>query len=39
MGTETARLFFKVIEKGKKFNEQIILSTELVVQESSVRSK
>lgn len=35
MGQEAARLFFKCIENGAGFTEQVILQTELVVRESS----
>jgi len=35
MGQEAARLFFKCIENGAGFTEQVILQTELVMRESS----
>lgn len=37
MGREAARLFFNSIEKGSSYYEQVILHTELVVRESSVK--
>ena len=36
MGQEAARLFFNSIEKGRSYNENIVLYTELVVRESSM---
>lgn len=38
MGTEAAKLFFQVIEKGKNFKKQVVLQTDLVVRESSKKS-
>jgi LacI family transcriptional regulator len=38
MGQEAARLFFKWIEKGTSFTERIVLPTELVIRESSLKS-
>lgn len=35
MGQEAARLFFKRVDTGKNFAEQIVLNTELVIRESS----
>ena len=37
MGQEAARLFFNSIEKGSSYHEKVILHTELVVRESSVK--
>jgi DNA-binding LacI/PurR family transcriptional regulator len=37
MGREAARLFFECIKKGKNFNEQVVLQTEMVVRDSSVK--
>lgn len=37
MGQEAANLFFQQIENGKKRNKQIVLKTELVVRESSLK--
>lgn len=39
MGKEAARLFFECIEKGKNFNEQVVLQTEMVVRDSSVKHR
>ncbi|MEX0988220.1 MAG: LacI family DNA-binding transcriptional regulator [Bacteroidales bacterium] len=38
MGEESARLFFKWIEIGTSFTERVVLPTELVIRESSVKS-
>lgn len=38
MGQEAARLFFKWIENGASFTEQIVLPTELVIRKSSIRN-
>jgi len=38
MGQEAARLFFKWKEYGKPFSQHIVLPTELVIRESSVKS-
>lgn len=37
MGQQAAKLFFQVIQKKSNFEQQIILKTELVVRESSVK--
>jgi DNA-binding LacI/PurR family transcriptional regulator len=37
MGQEAARLFFKWLEKGASFTENVVLPTELVIRESSVK--
>lgn len=37
MGKEAANLFFKSIKMGKGFTEKIVLTTELVVRESSIK--
>lgn len=37
MGQEAARLFFKWLEKGTSFSEKVVLPTELVIRESSVK--
>jgi DNA-binding LacI/PurR family transcriptional regulator len=39
MGQEAARLFFKWLDNGTQFSENIILPTELVIRESSVKVK
>lgn len=39
IGKVAAELFFKLIEKGGSFSENIVLLTELVVRESSIRKK
>ncbi len=39
MGKEAAKLFFRWKEKGQGFSERIILPTELVVRESSMKKK
>ncbi len=36
MGREAANLFFRLIEKGSNFKQQIVLETELIVRESSI---
>jgi DNA-binding LacI/PurR family transcriptional regulator len=38
MGQEAARLFFKWVEKGSSFTERIVLPTELVIRNSSVKN-
>jgi DNA-binding LacI/PurR family transcriptional regulator len=38
MGQKAARLFFKCIEKGSSFTEQVVLLTELVIRKSSVKN-
>ena len=38
MGQEATRLFFRWIDKGRPFSKNIILPTELVIRESSVKS-
>lgn len=39
MGQEAARMFFRWIEKGRLYGEKVILPTELVIRESSVKQK
>jgi len=39
MGQETANLFFQLLEKGNSFNKQVVLKTELVIRESSLKTK
>lgn len=39
MGQQAARLFFRRIEKGTDFREKIILDTQLIIRESSVKSE
>lgn len=39
MGQEAARLFFNCIEQGRSYNENVVLHTELVVRESSVKKQ
>jgi LacI family transcriptional regulator len=38
MGQEAARLFFKCLETGNSFTEQVVLLTELVIRKSSVKN-
>ena len=38
MGQEAARLFFNIIEKGNTYQEDVILNTELVIRESSIKN-
>ena len=37
MGQETARLFFNSLENGSSYQEEVVLYTELIVRESSVK--
>lgn len=39
MGNEAANLFFQIVTNEKNFKKQIVLKTELVVRESSLRNK
>jgi LacI family transcriptional regulator len=39
MGRESAQLFFKCIEKGENFEENVVLPTSLIVRDSSVKRK
>lgn len=39
MGKESARLFFKCIEKGENFTENVVLPTHLIIRDSSVKGK
>lgn len=38
MGREAARLFFQAINQGNSFDEQVVVHTELVIRESSIRT-
>lgn len=39
MGRESARLFFKCVEKGENFTENVVLPTKLIIRDSSVKRK
>jgi len=39
MGREAARLFFHCIQKGKNVSEHVVLQTEMVVRESSIKNR
>jgi len=38
MGREAARLFFNCLEMGASYSERVVLSTDLIIRDSSVRS-
>jgi len=38
MGKEAAKLFFKLVKKGRDFKKEIKLKTELIIRESSIRN-